>query len=150
MKKIVEDQQYDGIYVYETSRNDLKPEEIVAIYHKQWQIEENFRTLKNALKIRPIFVNSTNHIFGHFVLCFLALVVIKYALFILNNKIKEEYDVLDKVTNKSFIDAIESATVTISYYGDNEMDRKYHTNDSNLTNYENYKIFEKIFSKISM
>ncbi|KDE42584.1 transposase, partial [Metamycoplasma hyosynoviae] len=149
-EKIQEDEQFDGIYVYETSRTDLNPEEIVAIYHKQWQIEENFRTLKNALKIRPIYVNSTNHIFGHFVLCFLALVVIKYALFIINKKLEEDYGLLDKITNKNFIDAIESATVTISYYGDNEMERKYHTNDSNLINYENYKIFEKIISKISM
>ncbi|MDC8914367.1 hypothetical protein [Metamycoplasma hyosynoviae] len=67
-----------------------------------------------------------------------------------NKKLEEDYGLLDKITNKNFIDAIESATVTISYYRDNEMERKYHTNDSNLINYENYKIFEKIISKISM
>ncbi|WP_406615176.1 transposase [Mycoplasmopsis hyopharyngis] len=51
----------------------FKPEEIVAIYHKQWQIEENFRTLKNSLKIRLIFVWKAEHIRGHFALYFLAL-----------------------------------------------------------------------------
>ncbi|WP_347277088.1 transposase [Mycoplasma phocimorsus] len=49
--KILEDEKFDGYYVYETSRMDLKANDIIEIYHKQWQIEENFKTLKNALKI---------------------------------------------------------------------------------------------------
>ncbi|MDJ1646565.1 transposase [Mycoplasma phocimorsus] len=44
--KILEDEKFDGYYVYETSRMDLKANDIIEIYHKQWQIEKNFRTLK--------------------------------------------------------------------------------------------------------
>ncbi|TQC51250.1 IS1634 family transposase, partial [Mycoplasmopsis mucosicanis] len=58
LDKIEDDEKFDGYYVYETSRKDLKPEQIASIYHKQYQIEENFRTLKGALSIRPIYVRT--------------------------------------------------------------------------------------------
>ncbi|WP_438340309.1 hypothetical protein [Mycoplasma sp. 125] len=38
--------KFDGYFVYETSRKDLKLEEIVLVYRKQYQIEENLKTLK--------------------------------------------------------------------------------------------------------
>ncbi|MDJ1648848.1 IS1634 family transposase, partial [Mycoplasma phocimorsus] len=87
-KKILEDENYDGFYVYETSRLDLKPADIIEIYHKRWQIEENFRTLKNALKVRPVYVWSDKHIRGHFILNFLALVVLKYSIYLVNKYYK--------------------------------------------------------------
>ncbi|MEE3928013.1 IS1634 family transposase [Mycoplasmopsis ciconiae] len=38
-QKIDEDSKYDGYYAYETSRFDLKPNEIVELYAKQWQMK---------------------------------------------------------------------------------------------------------------
>ncbi|MGX9358079.1 hypothetical protein ACT1UH_01845 [Mycoplasma sp. 332] len=46
LDKIEEDEKFDGYFVYETSRKDLKLEEIVLVYRKQYQIEENLKTLK--------------------------------------------------------------------------------------------------------
>ncbi|MDJ1649101.1 IS1634 family transposase, partial [Mycoplasma phocimorsus] len=80
-KKILEDENYDGFYVYETSRLDLKPADIIEIYHKRWQIEKNFRTLKNALSVRPVYVWTDKHIRGHFILNFIALIVLKYSIY---------------------------------------------------------------------
>ncbi|EFF41081.1 conserved domain protein [Mycoplasmopsis alligatoris A21JP2] len=34
------DEKFDGYYVYETSRIDMTPIQIVETYAKQWQIEE--------------------------------------------------------------------------------------------------------------
>ncbi|MDJ1646145.1 IS1634 family transposase [Mycoplasma phocimorsus] len=66
--KILEDEKFDGYYVYETSRMDLKAADIIEIYYKQWQIEENLRTLKSALRVRPVYVWTDKHIKGHFIL----------------------------------------------------------------------------------
>ncbi|MCU9939596.1 transposase [Mycoplasmopsis felis] len=83
-EKVLEDKKFDGIYVYETNRTDLTPQEVVQIYQNQWRIEENFRTLKTALKVRPVYVWTNSHIKGHFILCYLSLVIIKTIIHLLN------------------------------------------------------------------
>ncbi|MDJ1648208.1 IS1634 family transposase, partial [Mycoplasma phocimorsus] len=106
-KKILEDENYDGFYVYETSRMDLKPADIIEIYHKQWQIEENFRTLKSALSVRPVYVWTDKHIRGHFILNFIALIVLKYSIYLINKEY-EKNGVITKMTNNKFIDILNS------------------------------------------
>lgn len=103
--KVKEDSELDGYYIYETTRHDLSNLEIVNIYSNQYKIEENFRTLKSELNVRPVYVRNEKHIKGHFILCFLALVVLKYSLF----KIKKYIDdngLVAKITNETFIDTL--------------------------------------------
>lgn len=118
-QKIEEDSKFDGVYVYETSRLDLSASEIVQIYHKQWQIEENFRSLKNALKVRPIYVWTNKHIKGHFILCFIALVVLKYTLYKIN-KFYSENGVIEKYTNNTLIELLNSCN-EVRTYRNNEL-----------------------------
>lgn len=47
-------------------------------YQSLWKIEESFRVLKTNLEARPIFVWRPESIQGHFVLCFLALVLQRF------------------------------------------------------------------------
>lgn len=119
IEKALEDEKYDGFYIYETTRNDLSPSEIIDIYHHQWQIEENFRTLKGQLKVRPVYVRKDTQIKGHFILSFLALVVLKYLLNKIN-KFIESNGILYKMTNKKFINAINEANI-IERYLNNEL-----------------------------
>ncbi|WP_322911038.1 hypothetical protein [Mycoplasmopsis felis] len=42
------------------------------------KIEENFRTLKNNLAIRPLYVFTDDHIEGYVLLCFISLFILKY------------------------------------------------------------------------
>ncbi|MDJ1646922.1 IS1634 family transposase, partial [Mycoplasma phocimorsus] len=105
--KILEDEKFDGYYVYETSRMDLKAVDIIEIYHKQWQIEENFRTLKSALRVRPVYVWTDKHIKGHFILCFISLIVQKYSIYLVNKYYKQNGEV-NFMTNDKFSDAINS------------------------------------------
>ncbi|WP_322959952.1 hypothetical protein RRG50_04525 [Mycoplasmopsis felis] len=51
------------------------------MYSEQWRIEENFRTLKNNISIRPMYVYTDKHIEGHVLLCFATLFVIKMYFF---------------------------------------------------------------------
>lgn len=83
-EKIEEDQKYDGYYIYETNRFDLQETEIVSLYSKQWQAEENFRVLKGNLSLRPMYLSSWNHIKGYICLSFLSLVMIKFLVYQVN------------------------------------------------------------------
>lgn len=73
--KIEDDAQFDGYYGYVSSNHELSNEAIVDIYHGLWKIEESFRVLKTNLESRPIFVYTEESIRGHFVICYLALVI---------------------------------------------------------------------------
>jgi hypothetical protein len=76
--RVNEAARYDGYYAVVTDRLDLTTEEVMTIYRGQWKIEESFRVLKTDLRARPVFVWTDEHIKGHFVMCYLALSLIRY------------------------------------------------------------------------
>jgi len=69
-----------------TDRLDLSTEEVMGIYRGQWKIEESFRILKTDLKARPVFVWTDGHIKGHFVMCYLALSMIRYLQYLMGEE----------------------------------------------------------------
>lgn len=77
-KKIEDDSKYDGFYGYVSSDHDLLSQEIMTIYHSLWKIEESFRVMKSHLETRPHYVWTESSIKGHFVTCYLALVIQRY------------------------------------------------------------------------
>ncbi|WP_436358453.1 IS1634 family transposase [Mycoplasma sp. 480] len=101
-EKISNDQKFDGYYVYETSLKDLDPLKVVEIYSMQWKIEENFRTLKNNLQIRPMYVYTTKHIQGHVLFSFLSLWILKMFLLKIKNFYKDN-GIIQKITDEKFI-----------------------------------------------
>ena len=64
-----------GFYVIATSIKDASPQEIFANLRQLWRVEECFRVLKSNLDARPVFVWTPEHIRGHFLVCYLALVL---------------------------------------------------------------------------
>lgn len=74
-KKIEADAQFDGYYGIVCSDDTLSPSTIIETYQGLWKIEESFRVMKSDLEARPLFVWSKDSIQGHFVLCYLALVL---------------------------------------------------------------------------
>lgn len=65
---------YDGKWVLKTNA-DLPASEVVQNYKSLWQVEHVFRELKSGLEIMPVFVRTEEHVRGHIVVCFLALVL---------------------------------------------------------------------------
>lgn len=51
------------------------PEAIYSKLRQLWRIEENFRILKSDLRARPVFVWTPEHIRGHFLVSYIALVM---------------------------------------------------------------------------
>lgn len=75
--KIREEEQYDGYYAIVTSELDCSDTEIIDIYHGLWKIEETFKISKSDLRTRPIYVSLESHIEAHFLICFVALLLIR-------------------------------------------------------------------------
>jgi transposase len=104
-KKIMEEAQWDGYYAICTNMDVKDPHDITRIYRQLWRIEDCFRVSKTMLETRPCYVWTDDHIEGHFVSCFISLVVEKYMLY----KFKKEIG--SEVTDGRMLDALKEAVV---------------------------------------
>ena len=77
IKKIQEEEKYDGYYSIVTSEKHLTDKEIRDIYKGLWEIEESFKIIKSEFKARPVYVKTDKHIEAHFLICFVALVIMR-------------------------------------------------------------------------
>lgn len=73
-ERISEQELFDGMHVIETSLEE-PAEEVLDIYKGLWHIESNFRVLKSQLEGRPVYVRTEDHIRGHFLCCYISLVI---------------------------------------------------------------------------
>lgn len=76
-EKAKADALYDGYSCIITSELGMGEREMRAAYGGLWRIEQSFRILKSDLYARPVFVFNTEHIRAHFLICFVALLVIR-------------------------------------------------------------------------
>jgi transposase len=66
-----------GYYTIMTSEIQKPDREIINKYHGLSRIEDSFRITKGALSGRPVYVNTPEHINAHFLICFIALAMIR-------------------------------------------------------------------------
>lgn len=66
-----------GFYSIVTSEIDTDDREIINKYHGLSRIEDSFRIIKSDLEGRPIHVWTKEHINAHFLICFIALTIIR-------------------------------------------------------------------------
>lgn len=88
-EKIAEEEKYDGYYSIVTSEIELDDYEIRKIYRGLAKIENTFKVTKSYLGTRPAFVWTKEHIEGHFLTCFVALVIVR----LLERKLNYKYTV---------------------------------------------------------
>ncbi|QTU83743.1 transposase [Xiamenia xianingshaonis] len=72
--KVAEEARCDGLSCIATSLED-DPADVIAVNKRRWRIEECFRTMKAELKARPACLSRADGIRGHFLTCFVALLV---------------------------------------------------------------------------
>jgi transposase len=104
-KQLEIDEMFDGYYGIQYSDPSLSSEEVLEAYHGLWKIEESFRVLKGNFEARPIFVWTPESIQGHFVICYLALVIQRLLEYLLRKQGL-------KYSTERIQDAIRSATIT--------------------------------------
>jgi transposase len=76
-EKAEEDAEFDGYFCIITSELDYDERKIRQVYGGLWKIEQSFRLLKSDLYARPVFVSKNEHIRAHFLICFVALLLIR-------------------------------------------------------------------------
>lgn len=77
MEKIENDLNLMGYYTIMTSELDMDEHEVIDKYHGLSRIEDSFRVIKSDLDGRPIFVRKPQHIGAHFLICFIALTMLR-------------------------------------------------------------------------
>lgn len=91
-ESLIEEEKYDGYYLFLTSELDESVEELVEAYSGLWQIEEAFKYVNSTYRARPVFVSRIEHMHAHYLTCFISLVLTR----ILEMKIHKTYS-LDRV-----------------------------------------------------
>ncbi len=76
-EKIDEDMAYAGYNLLVTSEVDADAKNIYRAYHNLWEIEHSFRVMKTQLEARPVYVSTKETIFGHFLIVYFALVIMR-------------------------------------------------------------------------
>jgi len=80
-KAIEEDLKLAGYNLLVTSEIHMKAQEIYTAYHNLWRIEESFRVMKSYLDARPVYLQKTNSIYGHFLICYLSVLLLRILQF---------------------------------------------------------------------
>ena len=72
-----------GYYILAISRLEMSDDEMLSTYKGLTKIENCFRILKTNVETRPVYVRTKEHINAHFLICFIALTMMR----ILQNRI---------------------------------------------------------------
>ena len=76
-----------GYNMIVTSEIHMSASEIYAAYHNLWRIEESFRIMKSQLDARPVYLQKEETITGHFLICYLAVLLTRLLqIHVLNDK----------------------------------------------------------------
>lgn len=85
LEKIAEARKWAGYYAVCTNLKAESSQDVMAIYRNLWRIEDCFRVSKSMLETRPCFVWTPEHIRGHFMSCYISLVLEKYMAHVLQS-----------------------------------------------------------------
>lgn len=72
---IDKDLKFAGYNLLITSELDMSDKDIYDTYHHLWRIEESFKIMKSDLDARPIFLQKEETIKGHFLICYLTVLL---------------------------------------------------------------------------
>ncbi len=64
-----------GYNLLVTSETDMEDADIYNTYHNLWRIEESFKIMKSDLDARPAYVQKEDTIKGHFLVCYLCVLL---------------------------------------------------------------------------
>lgn len=70
-----------GYNMLVTSEIHMTDKEIYEAYHNLWRIEETFRIMKSQLNARPVYLQKEDTITGHFLICYLAVLLTRLLQF---------------------------------------------------------------------
>jgi len=131
-EKYENDLALDGYYAIITSELDLSEEAVIEKYRGLWKIEESFKVIKSDLQGRPVYVRNNDHVEGHFLICFIALLITR----ILELELNHEYSI------RKIQEALKNATcrkIERGIYSLNKQDKVFHEIEKKYSVELNYK-----------
>ena len=87
LEKAENDALYDGYFCIITSELEYDEQKIRQVYGGLWKIEQSFRIMKSDLYARPVFVSKNEHIRAHFLICFVALLIVRIIQYRMGNDV---------------------------------------------------------------
>jgi transposase len=84
-----------GYNLIVTSETNMQDADIYNTYRNLWRIEESFRIMKTDLDARPVFVQKENSIKGHFLLCYLTVLLERLFQFNVLNDVYGANEIFD-------------------------------------------------------
>ena len=113
-EKVNEDLKYAGYNLMVTSELDMEPLQIYQTYHSLWKIEESFRITKSYLDARPIYVHKKETIYGHFLICYFSLFLLRVLeIKVFKNQINS-YDLIDFIRDFRIVNKGDGSYINIS------------------------------------
>jgi len=112
--KIASEELLDGKFLVSTSSMKLDAAEVVAGYKQLWAIERVFKDMKNTLDIRPVYHRLDDRIRSHILICWLAMILIRYA----ENVTERSWYQIEKALADITAGLIESDKVNFWYCSD--------------------------------
>lgn len=70
-----------GYNMLVTSEIAMSDKDVYDAYHNLWRIEESFRIMKSQLDARPVYLQKEDAIVGHFLICYLAVLLTRLLQF---------------------------------------------------------------------
>jgi transposase len=84
---IDKDLRFAGYNLLVTSEIEMSDQDIYTTYHNLWRIEESFKIMKSDLDARPVFLQKEDSIKGHFLICYIAVLLERILQFkVLDNR----------------------------------------------------------------
>ena len=117
-KAIEKAQALAGYNLFVTSEIHMSGSEVYHTYHNLWRIEESFRIMKSQLDARPVYLQKEDTIAGHFLICYLAVLLTRLLQFkVLGDRYCSE-DILNffkqfraaRVSERKYINLTRSST----------------------------------------
>lgn len=107
-----------GYNMLVTSEISMTGKDIYDAYHNLWRIEESFRIMKSQLDARPVYLQKVDTITGHFLICYLAVLLTRILQFkvLKNNYCSEDlfefiHDFrVAKISDRKYINLTRSST----------------------------------------
>lgn len=117
-KAIEKAKKLAGYNMIITSETRMTASEIYAAYHNLWRIEESFRVMKSQLDARPVYLQKRDTITGHFLICYLAVLLTRLLqIHILNDNFgtEEIFDFIHdfrvtKISERKYINMARSSS----------------------------------------
>jgi len=111
------DLMFAGYNLLVTSEVDMTDHDIYSTYHNLWRIEESFKIMKSDLDARPVFLQKEDSIKGHFLICYIAVLLERILQF---KTLKNQYattDVYEFIRNFKVVKA-ESKYINVTTSSD--------------------------------